>query len=410
MTLDGSNSSDVDGDLLGFSWSLSSIPLGSGAALSDPSAVMPTFLSDLPGIYTAQLTVNDGFVDSVPDTVIISTGNTAPVANAGPDQTVPLNELVTLDGSGSGDVDNDPITFIWSFMSRPANSAATLSDLTAEMPTFVPDIQGEYVAQLLVNDGFLNSPPDTVTIRDAAPVVLVEDGQFSVSNSCALGYDHTTDLVWIYPCSAANILSYTTAGVAGATVTRPGESANDVDIDFASAAFTLGTTAVTDGTMLFINGETAVADIYITDKAGIAAPIMQATGFGNSHVVGGGFHNSRGTFFVVEDLFGGGTANTIAELNVATGAVVNSFSIASEFSVSFGDMDVCQSTGNLFVVSSVETTVAEFTPTGVFVDEYDLPVGVTGLTGIGMDDSTGEAWVSSFSTVFNITGMPCGPS
>jgi len=36
----------------------------------------------------AQLIVNDGKVDSAPDTVVITTENSAPVANAGPDQTV----------------------------------------------------------------------------------------------------------------------------------------------------------------------------------------------------------------------------------------------------------------------------------------------------------------------------------
>lgn len=58
-----------------------------------------------------------------------------------------------------------------------------------------------------------------------------------------------------------------------------------MDIDFASVAFTLGASDVAEGTMLFTNGETGVAEIYIVDKAGIAAPVSQATAFGASHVV-----------------------------------------------------------------------------------------------------------------------------
>ena len=68
VTLDGSASSDVDGDLLEFNWSFTSIPSGSNATLSDETAVMPTFDADLPGIYVARLIVNDGTVDSAPDT------------------------------------------------------------------------------------------------------------------------------------------------------------------------------------------------------------------------------------------------------------------------------------------------------------------------------------------------------
>ncbi len=47
VTLDGSRSSDVDRDPLTFSWSLTR-PAGSGATLSDPTAVNPTFVADLP--------------------------------------------------------------------------------------------------------------------------------------------------------------------------------------------------------------------------------------------------------------------------------------------------------------------------------------------------------------------------
>ena len=172
VTLDGSGSSDVDGDPLTFSWSLSTVPAGSSAVLSDPTAVMPTFVVDLSGAYVAQLIVNDGTVDSLPDTVTITTLNSAPVADAGPDQTVFVTDTVTLDGSGSSDVDGDPLSFSWSFTSVPAGSTSILDDPTAVMPTFVVDLPGIYVAQLIVNDGSEDSPPDTVTIttENSAPV------------------------------------------------------------------------------------------------------------------------------------------------------------------------------------------------------------------------------------------------
>ena len=164
VTLDASASSDVDGDPLAFFWSFTSIPQDSTATISDPGNVLTTFDVDKPGMYVVQLIVNDGFVDSAIDIVIVSTQNSPPVANAGPDQTVLVNDTVQLDGSASNDVDGDTLTFNWSFTSIPAGSAATLSDTTAVIPTFVVDIPGTYVAQLIVNDGTVNSAPDTVSI------------------------------------------------------------------------------------------------------------------------------------------------------------------------------------------------------------------------------------------------------
>ncbi len=81
VTLDGSASSDVDGDPLTYSWSIISSPLGSSAALSDPTAVNPSFTLDQPGTYVAQLIVNDGATNSASDTMTITTDSSAPVAD-----------------------------------------------------------------------------------------------------------------------------------------------------------------------------------------------------------------------------------------------------------------------------------------------------------------------------------------
>ena len=56
-----------------------------------------------------RLVVNDGQVASVADTVAISTVNSAPVANAGADQTALVTQTVTLNGGASSDVDGDAL-------------------------------------------------------------------------------------------------------------------------------------------------------------------------------------------------------------------------------------------------------------------------------------------------------------
>jgi hypothetical protein len=175
VTLDGSGSSDVDGQLLTYSWSLITVPEGSEAFLFDPTAVNPTFVIDqLGGDYVAQLIVNDGIEDSDPDTVSINWENTWPVADAGADQTASIGDTVTLDGSGSSDVDGDVLSYFWSLIAIPEGSGASLSDATLVNPTFVIDQPGDYVVQLIVNDGIEDSVPDTVSIEGMAPPSLFE--------------------------------------------------------------------------------------------------------------------------------------------------------------------------------------------------------------------------------------------
>ena len=172
VTLDGGGSSDVDGDILTYSWTLIMVPDGSSALLSDPAVVNPTFVVDVSGTYVAQLIVNDGMVDSTPDTVTINWENSPPVADAGTDQTAKVGDFVTLDGSGSSDADGDSLSFFWSLITVPDGSSALLSDPAAVHPTFDVDVAGTYVAQLIVNDGTVDSEPDMVTINheNSSPV------------------------------------------------------------------------------------------------------------------------------------------------------------------------------------------------------------------------------------------------
>ncbi len=98
--------------------------------------------------------------------IILSIGiraqNTAPVANAGPDQTVNQKATVTLDGSASSDADGDNLIYTWT-----APAGITLSDIHAVKPTFTSPVVSAntpYAFQLVVNDGKTNSQPDEVII------------------------------------------------------------------------------------------------------------------------------------------------------------------------------------------------------------------------------------------------------
>lgn len=100
-------------------------------------------------------------------------------------------DTVNLDGSESWD-DNLPtssLAFAWNLV-VPDGANATLSDPTAQNPTFQSDsmVLGTYTAELLVNDGTLSSALDSVTISSSnlAPVADAGEDQVFVL-SCPAG-------------------------------------------------------------------------------------------------------------------------------------------------------------------------------------------------------------------------------
>jgi len=73
VRLDGSQSSDEDGDPLSYQWSIVEKPLGSSASLSLAYTATPYFTADTEGDYVIRLIVSDGISDSLPDYVTVST-------------------------------------------------------------------------------------------------------------------------------------------------------------------------------------------------------------------------------------------------------------------------------------------------------------------------------------------------
>jgi LmbE family N-acetylglucosaminyl deacetylase len=90
------------------------------------------------------------------------TPSTAPVANAGSNQTVQPGATVTLNGSGSSDPNRKTLTYQWT---QTGGTAVTLSSSTAVQPTFTaPSSPGTLTFQLVVSNGTSSSSPATVAI------------------------------------------------------------------------------------------------------------------------------------------------------------------------------------------------------------------------------------------------------
>ena len=266
VTLDGSASSDANGDALNYQWALTVRPAGSTAVLSDTGAVKPTFMADVAGSYTATLTVRDGKSTSAPDTVsvVASTVNAAPVANAGPDQSVVTGSVVTLDGSASTDADGDVLRYRWSLTAVPSGSRATLSDSAVSRPTFTPDLDGTYVASLVVSDGTVDSNVDTVAITsaraNAAPIANAGSDQSvyklaTVTLDGSQSSDPDGDSI-TYQWTAKSFPGFFAPSLSGGTTAKPRFLTSDVgDYVFDLVVRDGGLTSAADSvTVTVLNG------------------------------------------------------------------------------------------------------------------------------------------------------------
>jgi hypothetical protein len=175
VLLNGSGSSDANGDPLTYTWTLTR-PTGSAAALSSTTAVDPFFTADVTGAYILNLTVSDGKISSAPATVTITAYASPPTADAGPDQSgIIAGTTVTLDGSASIGAN---LSYTWRFTAKPDNAGSVvLADATVVNPTFTPTLAGTYVIELIVKDRLVSSQPDTVTVT----VVPANTGSITVT-------------------------------------------------------------------------------------------------------------------------------------------------------------------------------------------------------------------------------------
>jgi len=269
VTLDGSASSDPDGNPLTYRWTG---PVG--ITLSSKTIANPTFT--IPEVttttnYTFSLIVNDGTVDSPADQVMVTVKlvNKIPIANAGPDQSVNEGTTVSLDGSASSDPDGDPLTYQWT---SPAG--ITLSSTTAARPTFTaPEVTTDktFIFSLVVNDGTTSSVADeiNITVKNINKVPVANAGSNQTVNELTLvtlngtASDPELGDVLTYKWTAPSAIKLSSTTVLNPTFTAPEVWDPTVDYTFSLVA--------NDGTV-----DSPVSQVVITVKNVNKAPIANA--------------------------------------------------------------------------------------------------------------------------------------
>ncbi|HET6555774.1 MAG TPA: PKD domain-containing protein, partial [Prolixibacteraceae bacterium] len=240
-TLDGSISSDLDSDALTYLWTApEGITLNSNTA-SKPAFTAPEVTTDTN--YTFSLVVNDGWMNSTADQIIVKVKqvNKAPIANAGTDAEITERKTFQLDGRQSSDFDKDAITYKWT-----APFDITLSSTTVSNPTFTApnvDTNTTFTFSLIVNDGHVDSSADQVVITvipNKAPIANAgTDQQVNENNLFTLDGSASTDpendlLTYFWTAPEGITLSSNTT--AKPTFTTP-EVATDTNYTFSLTVY-----------------------------------------------------------------------------------------------------------------------------------------------------------------------------
>jgi hypothetical protein len=158
--------------------------------------VTETFTVTLSGASSATISDPQGV-----GTILNDDTNLAPIANAGPDQTVFVSTLVTLDGSASTDTDGHlPLAYRWT---QTSGTPIVLSSNIISRPTFTaPTLPTVLTFQLIVTD--------TVGAPSAADTVVV-----TVTDRAIAGLSLTA----VLPITATKPTTFTASITAGTNVT-----------------------------------------------------------------------------------------------------------------------------------------------------------------------------------------------
>lgn len=173
VLLNGSASSDPEGDNLSYTWKLFGRPSGSTTLLSNDEQVEASFVVDAAGKYLIALKVFDGQATSIlrrSSVVQIDVEDTLkPNAVISSVSTAQVGQSINLDASLSSDPRELNLTYDWQFL--VSQGSEQLPSPTSQITQFIPQASGTYIIALTVNNGVQNSSQQTVAIEvtEASP-------------------------------------------------------------------------------------------------------------------------------------------------------------------------------------------------------------------------------------------------
>lgn len=242
VELDGSASTDPDGDVVSYSWA--QLTGGTPVVLTGANTAHPTFTSPSVPVggetLSFELTVTaNGEVATDAVSVSVVNVNHPPVADAGDDQTVAEGAPVTLHGESSFDIDND--TFGYSWVQVGGTPTVALGGADTANPTFAapfigtggaPGVVATLTFELRVDDGFpQDAPAPGFTFANVVDQIVVQITNTNNQPVAMAGADQTADENTVVGLSGSassdpdgDSLAYSWAQISGPTVVLAGDT------------------------------------------------------------------------------------------------------------------------------------------------------------------------------------------
>lgn len=181
IALNGSTSTDADGNIVRASWAVIQSP--GGGWIQNGNSISANAHNLSQGVYKFELTVVDNRAGWSKDTITITvnptSANVPPVAAAGTDA-VTAQPVVPLDATSSYDPDGYISTYTWKQVAGPA--AANVNCTTCPNPLISLPAKGTYAVELEVVDNIGARTKDTVYITEMTAVVPVDFLYFKGKN------------------------------------------------------------------------------------------------------------------------------------------------------------------------------------------------------------------------------------
>lgn len=263
LVLDGSASSDADGDTLHYRWTFptsTALPLGSSPSIQNATGAVAEFTPAFAGRYTIDFVVYDGSVSATQRVIVTvakdpaDPGNTAPVADFVFASGTTECELggtsvfwpYCTASTQSYDADGDPLTYEWTYWNEATpNDRRTATGASLQL---AGTPAARWHMELVASDGKANSAPavKTMTIKTGAnrrPVAVV-----------------TTDLAKV---------------LVGESIAFDGSGSTDADQDQLSYRWTLIDRP--DGSTAVLQNATSAQASVVADKPGLYTAFLEVT-------------------------------------------------------------------------------------------------------------------------------------
>ncbi len=338
VTLDGSFSTDSDGNIIAYLWEKLSGPAAGGGTLVNANAAIATVSNFFVGVYTYKLTVTDNDNATNEDIVTITVAdkpNTPPIAVATTNKSTiifPTEQSVQLSGQNSTDPDpGATLSYAWVLdpLPNPNNSGVVIATPALMNTTVTFTKTGLFVFKLTVTDNKSVSATDKVfilvsalpTVPNKMPVAIAVVSPASVVLPTGQTVSASLDGTNSFDPDGNPITSFKWAlqnGVTGAQIVEPNKEITE--IKFSEAGTYLITLTVAD-----VQGATANDYVIVTvngenkQQAGSCAPLGNIiTEFNGLGTVGtaAGFKNFKDQYIdysnvesFYEELEGSGIAS-----------------------------------------------------------------------------------------------------